>query len=132
MSPKIRKNDSKDYGIDTGCGKMSVIFRLDAKKQPINCKVLFGKSGVCGASQTEAISRLIKILLKNNIALPEIVKQLKGIQCSSQTENVKSCADAIGIAMEEFMKDMELYESLLQVLDGVDGETNNASHQKQT
>lgn len=107
MSPKtIRKNDSKDYGFDTGCGKISITFRLDNDKKPINCKAFFGKSGVCGHSQVEAISRLIKILIKHNIALPEIVRQLKGIQCSSQREDVLSCADAIGKAIEALMEDL--------------------------
>lgn len=106
MSPKIRRSDSKDYGLETGCGKINVVFRLDANKKPINCKIAFGKSGVCGASQTEAISRLIKILLKHNVALPEIIKQLKGIHCSSQTPDITSCADAVGKALEVLMEEL--------------------------
>lgn len=110
MSPKIRKNDSKDYGLETGCGKINVVFRLDANKKPINCKIAFGKSGVCGASQTEAISRLVKILLKHNVELSTIVKQLKGIHCSSPAESITSCADAVGKALEVLMEDLTLSE----------------------
>ena len=110
MSPKIRKNDSKDYGLETGCGKINIVFRLDENKNPINCKVMFGKSGVCGASQTEAISRLVKILLKHYVAIPMIVKQLKGIHCSQQTEYITSCADAVAKAMEALQEDLMLTE----------------------
>jgi len=108
MSPNIRKAESKDYGIDTGCGKMDIVFRLDKDKKPVNCKIFFGKSGVCGTSQTEAISRLVKILLKNNVALEAIIKQLKGIHCSSQTRTVTSCADAVAQSLEELRGDLSV------------------------
>ena len=111
MSPKVRKHNAKDYSLDTGCGKICVTFRLDEKNNPINCKVAFGKSGVCGSSQTEAISRLVKILLKHNIAIPMIIKQLKGIHCSQQTEYITSCADAVAKAMEALEEDLALIKN---------------------
>lgn len=106
---KIRKRDAKSYSIDTGCGKLDTTFYLGTDKTPTNCKSNFGKSGGCGHSQVEAISRLIKLLLKHGSPLTEIHKQLIGIQCGNATpDGVLSCADAIGKEVGVLMDDLNL------------------------
>jgi len=93
------------YKMVTGCGNMYVtINRLDDDMYEVFARL--GKAGGCSSSQTEAIGRLVSLLLKNKIDPNNIVKHLHGITCQATAwaengEHIGSCADAIAKAMKE-------------------------------
>jgi ribonucleoside-diphosphate reductase alpha chain len=66
-----------------------------------------GKAGGCAASQSEALSRLISYALRCGSDLAHIINQLKGIRCHQiawdKGNQILSCADAIGQAIERFI-----------------------------
>ena len=104
----MKKRSASVYKTKVGCGNIKTSIEEENGK-PIDCGVMLSKSGTCGASQVEAISRLIAILFKANVDISQIVKQLKGIRCNSpyiigEEENL-SCADAIGKAIERWQDD---------------------------
>jgi len=94
--------------LETGCGHLYITINEDDKGL---CEVFtqMGKSGGCTASQAEAIGRLISLALRSGIEPEAIVKQLKGIRCPSPLWQpggmVLSCSDAVGKALERFVKD---------------------------
>ena len=67
-----------------------------------------GKSGACASAQVEAICRLISTTLRSGVDVAEIVKQLRGIRCSSIAweggKSILSCADAIASVLEKHIK----------------------------
>lgn len=94
--------------LETGCGHLYITINEDDKGL---CEVFtqMGKSGGCTASQAEAIGRLISLALRSGIEPEAIVKQLKGIRCPSPLWQpggmVLSCSDAVGKALERFVRD---------------------------
>lgn len=100
--------NGKTYKIITGCGSMYVTVNMDASGVPIEVFINLGKAGGCGASQTEALGRLISMLLQSNISCEKIAKQLGGISCHSPGWNggakIASCADAISLVLKTVIK----------------------------
>lgn len=86
--------------VKTGCGNLYITVTKDETGNPFEVFTSMGKAGGCASAQCEAISRLVSLALRCGIETGEIVKQLKGISCH-QNNGVKSCADAIGITLEE-------------------------------
>jgi len=60
------------------------------------------------ASQSEAIGRLISLALRSGIESEAITRQLQGIRCPApawqQGNIILSCADAVGKAMQRYIK----------------------------
>ncbi|MBU4241455.1 MAG: vitamin B12-dependent ribonucleotide reductase [Actinobacteria bacterium] len=89
-----------------GCGNLYITVNSDG--QGI-CEVFtaLGRAGGC-PSQSEATSRLISLGLRSGIDISEIVEQLRGIRCLSSIKregvNVLSCPDAIGRAIQKYLK----------------------------
>lgn len=89
----------------TGCGSLYVTLGV-VEGQLFEAFAKLGKAGGCGAAQTEAISRLISLVLRFGIPPEQIVKQTKGISChQGGPDCAKSCADAIAHVIEKSIKE---------------------------
>ena len=92
----------------TGCGKMYVTINHDQEGNIFEVFTSIGKAGGCAQSQSEAIGRLISLNLRSGVEPEFIIKQLKGISCHMPygfgTQRVLSCADAVGKALDEAIK----------------------------
>ncbi|RLI75837.1 hypothetical protein DRP04_13115, partial [Archaeoglobales archaeon] len=90
-----------------GCGSIYVTINEDGEGLA-EVFVKLGRSGGCGASQTEAIGRLVSLALRSGIDPEEIIKQLKGIRCPFTTWHdgvaITSCADAVAKVLEAYLK----------------------------
>ena len=98
--------DGKSYKIRTGHGNMYITLNYVGDRILIETLASQGKAGGCDSAQTEAITRLATLCLKNNVDPKEIASQLRGITCCPIWDdgvNVKSGPDAIAIALERFL-----------------------------
>jgi ribonucleoside-diphosphate reductase alpha chain len=92
--------------VKIGCGNLYITVNSDENGI---CEVFtnLGRAGGC-PSQSEATSRLISIALRAGVDINEIIEQLRGIRCHSTLRQkdlkVLSCPDAIGRALERYMK----------------------------
>lgn len=90
--------------IKTGCGNLYVTINSNENNTPFEVFNHIGKAGGCAASQSEAIGRLLSLALRCDIAVDQIIKQLKGISCHQPSwaagGKISSCADAVAKAME--------------------------------
>lgn len=93
--------------IETGCGHLYITINSDEKGA---CEIFtqMGKVGGCASAQLEAIARLTSLLLRSNVKVSSIARQLKGIRCPSPMWNngeiVTSCADSIAKSLEVFLE----------------------------
>ena len=98
----------KTTEITTGCGKMYVTINQDHEGNIFEVFTSIGKAGGCAQSQSEAIGRLISLNLRSGVEPEFIIKQLKGISCHMPygfgAQRVLSCADAVGKALDEAIK----------------------------
>ena len=98
----------KTTEITTGCGKMYVTINQDQEGNVFEVFTSIGKAGGCAQSQSEAIGRLISLSLRSGVTPDFIIKQLKGISCHMPfgfgAQRVLSCADAVGKALDEAIK----------------------------
>ena len=98
----------KTIRMDTGCGPLYITINEDSDGA-FEVFNTMGKAGGCAASQCEAIGRLISLAWRSGVKTDRIVKQLRGIHCQKPfgfgKNRVNSCADAVGRAMQIFMKD---------------------------
>ncbi len=82
---------------------MAVNFSRD-EKGPYEMNARLGKAGGCANAQTEAISRLVSLLMSLGVDSKLIYHQLRGIRCPvsalDRGDKVLSCADAISKVFE--------------------------------
>ena len=85
--------------IKTGCGNLYVTINEDSEGNTIEVFCKLGKTGGCGASQMEAMGRLISVSLRSGYDIDGIIKQLKGISCHQPMGlgpmKVSSCSDGV-------------------------------------
>ncbi len=95
----------KTIKLKAGCGNVFTTINFNKDNKPFEVFVRLGKAGGCPSSQTEALGRLISMLLQNGVEPEDIIKHLKGISCYKPfglNENkILSCADAVAKAIEE-------------------------------
>lgn len=89
--------------VKTGLGNTYVTINEQDGK-PIEIFAIVGKSGRSVTAKTEAIGRLVSLLLQNDIPIEEIIDQLKGIAGENPVPDGKdlilSIPDAIGKILE--------------------------------
>jgi ribonucleoside-diphosphate reductase alpha chain len=108
IAPRERPQELQGKTIEmvAGCGKLYVTINAD-EKGPFEVFASLGKAGGCAAAQTEATARLASQALRAGIDPDIIVKQLKGIRCHIPhglgEQEILSCADAIGKALEYYL-----------------------------
>lgn len=92
------------YKMNTAYGHLYVTVNED-KHGAFEVFASLGKSGGFFSAQTEAITRLISLSLRSNVAIEEIIDQLKGIRGPDVTfadgEMIFSLPDAIGKVLEK-------------------------------
>ncbi|RJX15206.1 vitamin B12-dependent ribonucleotide reductase [Candidatus Bathyarchaeota archaeon] len=123
---KPRKRPEKTFGvtyeIQTGCGSLYVTINEDENGLPFEVFARLGKAGGCASAQTEGLGRSASLILRCGIDPREIVKHYKGITCDRQCgigpNKVLSCPDAIGKALERYLKEKELFKEEKKILKG--------------
>jgi ribonucleoside-diphosphate reductase alpha chain len=95
------------YKINTAYGNLFITINED-DHGPFEVFATMGKAGGFFGAQTEAITRLISTALRANIAIEEIIDQLKGIRgpdvSFSADGMIYSLPDAIGKVLEKHIK----------------------------
>jgi len=92
--------------VKTGCGSLYITINKDEDGKPIEIFMRLGKAGGCASSQSEALGRLLTMLLRLGASIPQIVKQLRGIGCHQPifvSDGIKnlSCADGVAQTLDK-------------------------------
>lgn len=117
IAPRIRPAVMQGitYKMTTAYGNLYVTINED-EQGPFEVFAQMGKAGGFFSAQTEAITRMISLALRSNIAIEEVVEQLKGIRgpevSFSDGEMVFSLPDAIAKVLERHIKRKEKQLSL--------------------
>jgi ribonucleoside-diphosphate reductase alpha chain len=94
---------------ETPLGVMFATITEDDKGQPFEMFINLGKAGGAAMADAEALGRLISLALRSGIPLTEVHRQLRGISSDKAVglgpNKVLSVPDAIGIALEEWVRD---------------------------
>jgi len=95
------------YKMTTAYGNLYVTINEDPQG-PFEVFAQMGKAGGFFSAQTEAITRLISLALRSNVAIEEIIEQLKGIRgpdvSFSDQGMVFSLPDAVAKVLEKHIK----------------------------
>jgi ribonucleoside-diphosphate reductase alpha chain len=94
---------------ETPLGTLFVNITEDEKGQPFELFLNLGKAGGSAMADAEAMGRLISLALRSGIPINSIHRQLRGISSDRAVglgpNKVLSLPDAIGIAIEEWVRD---------------------------
>jgi ribonucleoside-diphosphate reductase alpha chain len=94
---------------ETPLGTMFVNITEDDRGQPFEVFVMLGKAGGSAMADAEAMGRMISLALRSGIPMAQIHRQLRGISSDRAVglgpNKVLSVPDAIGIALEEWVRD---------------------------
>jgi ribonucleoside-diphosphate reductase alpha chain len=101
--------DGKTFKDKIGCGNLYITINWDEVGKIQELFVNPGKNGGCPAN-SEGLSRIISIALRNGVLPESIIEQLKGIKCHScmykkTKENIRSlsCPDSISRALSDIL-----------------------------
>lgn len=96
---------------ETPLGTMFVNITEDDRGQPFEVFINLGKAGGAAMADAEAMGRMISLALRSGIPIREVHKQLRGISSDRAVglgpNKVLSVPDAIGIALEEWMREKQ-------------------------
>jgi ribonucleoside-diphosphate reductase alpha chain len=96
---------------ETPLGTMFAHITEDDRGQPFEVFINLGKAGGAAMADVEAIGRLISLGLRSGISIQAIHRQLRGISSDRAVglgpNKVLSVPDAIGIALEEWMREKQ-------------------------
>jgi ribonucleoside-diphosphate reductase alpha chain len=111
---------------ETPLGTMFVHITEDDRGQPFEVFINLGKAGGAAMADVEAIGRLISLGLRSGISIQAIHRQLRGISSDRAVglgpNKVLSVPDAIGIALEEWMREKQgIQQELLRAQTPPDG-----------
>jgi ribonucleoside-diphosphate reductase alpha chain len=113
---------------ETPLGTMFVHITEDDKGQPFEVFINLGKAGGAAMADVEAIGRLISLGLRSGISIQAIHRQLRGISSDRAVglgpNKVLSVPDAIGIALEDWMREKQGVQQ--ELLRNDSGETQAA------
>ncbi|MEX2109778.1 MAG: vitamin B12-dependent ribonucleotide reductase [Gemmatimonadaceae bacterium] len=97
--------------IETPLGTMFLNITEDDRGQPFEVFINLGKAGGAAMADAEAMGRLISLALRSGIPIREVHRQLRGIASDKAIglgpNKVLSVPDAIGIALEKWMRDKQ-------------------------
>lgn len=109
LAPRTRPDmvQGITYKMQTAYGNLYVTINEDSHG-PLEVFAVMGKAGGFFSAQTEAITRLISLALRSNVAIEEIIEQLKGIRgpdvSFSNGGVVFSLPDAVAKVLEKHIK----------------------------
>ena len=109
LAPRDRPDvmQGSTYRMNTAYGHLYVTINEDSQG-PFEVFAAIGKAGGFFSAQTEAITRMISLALRSNVAIEEIISQLKGIRgpdvSFSDGGVVFSLPDAIAKILEKHIK----------------------------
>jgi ribonucleoside-diphosphate reductase alpha chain len=109
IAPRERPNSMSGitYKMNTAYGHLYVTINED-QNGPFEVFASLGKTGGFFSAQTEAITRMISLALRSNVAVEEIIDQLKGIRgpdvSFADGEMIFSLPDAVGKLLERHIK----------------------------
>ena len=109
LAPRTRPDVMQGitYKMQTAYGNLYVTINEDGQG-PFEVFAQMGKAGGFFSAQTEAITRLISLALRSNVAIEEVVDQLKGIRgpdvSFSEGGVVFSLPDAVAKVLEKHIK----------------------------
>jgi ribonucleoside-diphosphate reductase alpha chain len=107
------------YQLKTAYGHLYITINEDETSRPFEVFASLGKTGGFFSAQTEAITRMISLALRSNVAPEEVIDQLKGIRgpdvSFSDGEMIYSLPDAIGKILEKHINRNQLQLNLKPV-----------------
>lgn len=87
----------------TGCGSLFVT--VGEKEGRITfLSARLGKGGGCANAMCSTLTEVVAEALRGKVPIENLVKIMRGVGCSSRTEKLGSCVDAIGGVLENWAK----------------------------
>lgn len=92
--------DGRTYKFKTGCGSLYVTVNRDLAGDVHEVFTAHSKNSGCVAALLNALARVTSIALRSGVAPEAIAKTMLGQNCG-KCENIASCADAVGLALQK-------------------------------
>ena len=92
--------DGRTHKFKTGCGSLYVTVNRDLAGDVHEVFTAHSKNSGCVAALLNALSRVTSIALRSGVAPEAIAKTMLGQNCG-KCENIASCADAVGLALQK-------------------------------
>ena len=92
--------DGRTHKFKTGCGSLYVTVNRDLAGDVHEVFTAHSKNSGCVAALLNALARVTSIALRSGVAPEAIAKTMLGQDCG-KCENIASCADAVGLALQK-------------------------------
>lgn len=107
--------DGRTHKFKTGCGSLYVTVNRDLAGDVHEVFTAHSKNSGCVAALLNALARVTSIALRSGVAPEAIAKTMLGQNCG-KCENIASCADAVGLALQ---KERHAKEEINQTESGI-------------